>query len=228
MSDIGMTDIKNLNEHLDQYLMAPTVTEEETINGCNLAHDLRIDTVWVKPCYVRTIVNLFHRSPITIGTMVGYPYGANTTYVKMAETKRALTEGVTALGVVINIADLIAGREAEVFEHVKCVLGLAHMNAVNCQIVLDNAFLDDRQIQSAAKMAEKTGASGIGVQFHSKPNEDALSTMKLLRSVLGHEFTLSAFMPGLILQNEIDDFLMAGCNHVGMYFRREELIDPSG
>ena len=84
---------EQLAKTIDHSLLRPELTEADVIAGCKLAHHYHVASVCVKPCYVRLACAQLADSDVKVGTVVGFPHGGHTTFVKIAEASDASANG---------------------------------------------------------------------------------------------------------------------------------------
>lgn len=142
-------------------ILDPKLTEQDTVYECQQAKKYHIESVIVKPCYLRQAVTAFRGSDLSVGTVIGFPHGSSTTYVKMAETKRALTEGAQELSVVIHPGYLNEKSEDILFKDLETVSGLGHMNGVKVNAILNMTDFPNEIFQIAIQVANRASIDRI-------------------------------------------------------------------
>lgn len=200
---------------IDHMLLEPSLTEQETIRGCLLALSYQVASVTVKPCFVRQAVTLLKGTAVAVGTVIGFPHGSNTTYIKLAEAKRALTEGAIELELVINIGYLREGKEELVRADIQSICGLAHMNGALVKVILESSMLTEENIRLASRIAANAGADWISTSTNFPPSGTDLRDIGLIKDVVGEIVQLKA-MANVHSLSELHAFLKAGCTRVGL------------
>src|SRR5690625_5136580 len=92
--------------YIDHTLLKPESTEEEITMLCDEAKKYKFKTVCINPYWVKTARAILEGSDVGITTVIGFPLGASTTKIKVAETKDAIASGATEIDMVINIGEL--------------------------------------------------------------------------------------------------------------------------
>ena len=214
MTENSAERYKNAASVIEHLLLSPELSKTETLAGCSLAKAHGVVAVMVKPCFVRQAVTALKGTEIAVNTVIGFPHGSNSTVVKMAETKRALTEGATAIEVVINLGYL-RSEETDAFrEDIQCVCGLAHMNGAKVKVNLEAGLLSENQIITAAKIAVKAGADWLTTSTGFAQKNAYLDEISIIRRAVGDSVGIKA-MGGI---NSLSEFLAvqnAGCSRVG-------------
>lgn len=214
MTEQGAARNENAASVIEHVLLSPALNESETLAGCSLARVYRVGAVNVKPCFVRQSVSALKGTGIAVSTVIGFPHGSNSTVVKMAETKRALTEGATEIEMVINLGYLLSEEDDLVLNDIRCVCGLAHMNGATVKVNLEAGLLAEPQIIKAAKIAVKAGADWLSTSTGFAEKNAYLDEISILRRAVGESVNIKA-LGGI---NSLSEFLAvrnAGCSRVG-------------
>jgi len=214
MTEIDTVRYKNAASAIEILLLSPELSKTETLAGCSLAKAHQVGAVIVKPCFVRQAVTALKGTEIAVSTVIGFPHGSNSTVVKMAETKRALTEGATEIEVVVNLGYL-RSEEIDAFrDDIQCVCGLAHMNGALVKVNLEAGLLSVSQIITAARIAVKAGADWLSTSTGFAEKNASLDEISIIKRAVGDSVGIKAM--GDI--NSLSEFLAvqkAGCNRVG-------------
>lgn len=170
-----------LAKTIDHSLLKPELTDAEVVAGCELAKKYNVASVCCKPCHVPLAAKCLAGSDVAVGTVVGFPHGAHTTRVKVAEAQQALADGATELDMVLNIGALRSGRADDVREDILAVVEVAKGKAL-VKVILENAYLTDKQKVQACKLAEAAGADFVKTSTGFAPTGATLADLKLMRS----------------------------------------------
>ena len=90
-------------EYIDYTNLKANATKEDIKNLCNEAMEYHFASVCVNPCYVELAKELLDGSTVNVGTVIGFPLGANTIRVKEMEALIAVEDGADEIDMVINI-----------------------------------------------------------------------------------------------------------------------------
>jgi deoxyribose-phosphate aldolase len=170
-----------LAKTIDHSLLRPELTEEDVIAGCLLAHRYHVASVCVKPCHVRLAVKQLAGSDVKVGTVVGFPHGGHTTFVKVAEAKDAMANGAEELDMVLNIGELRSGNYPLVRKDISAVVYAAHGRAL-VKVIFENAYLTDEQKRMACQLAEQAGADFVKTSTGFAPGGATLDDVRLMRA----------------------------------------------
>lgn len=145
---------------IDHSLLKPELTLDEVVAGCDLADRYSVVSVCVRPADVSLSAQRLADSTVAVGTVVGFPHGANTTATKVFEAERAMADGAVELDMVLNIGWLRSGEYARVEEDIRAVCEAAGEDAL-VKVIFENAYLDEAQKVAACQLSEAAGADYI-------------------------------------------------------------------
>ncbi len=146
---------------IEYHLLAPDITESDTVEGCKQAMLYHIPVVCVRPCYVHQSNTALRGSTTTTATVIGYPFGDTTKKIKVAEAKLALTEGVSELNMVANAVYLLDGKDESFIRDIESICCLARMNGALVNIILNCEFLSDYLVEKGSQYIANVGADWI-------------------------------------------------------------------
>jgi deoxyribose-phosphate aldolase len=176
--------LNELAKTIDHSLLRPEMTEAEVQSGCELAARYQVASVCVKPCHVRLAARLLEGSGVAVGTVVGFPHGSSTTFVKVAEAKDALANGARELDMVLNIGELRSGHYGKVREDIRSVVEAAGGRAL-VKVILENAYLTDEEKVIACRLVEEAGADFVKTSTGFAPGGATLADVRLMRAAVG-------------------------------------------
>jgi deoxyribose-phosphate aldolase len=180
-----------LAKTIDHSLLRPELTEADVIAGCKLAHHYHVASVCVKPCHVRLACEQLADSDVKVGTVVGFPHGGHTTFVKVAEAKDAIANGAVELDMVLNIGELRSGNSDFVREDIQAVVEAANRRAL-VKVIFENAYLNDEQKKQACLIAEQAGADFVKTSTGFAPGGATLEDVRLMRSSVSPHIQVKA------------------------------------
>jgi deoxyribose-phosphate aldolase len=218
-------DVDTLAGSIDAILLAPQLTESETIAGCMQAKNLGLASVVVKPCYVRQAVNALRVSQVAVGTVIGFPHGGNTSHIKLSEAKRALTEGALELVFMGNLGYLKAGSFDQYREDLKGVVGLTHMNGAKVKVLLEMGYLSEAEALAGIEEAVRLNADWVVASTGFCPNGATLRDAKAVITALDGR-AQAAVMDGVENVHDLLVFIDAGCTRVGISDPGRLLANP--
>jgi deoxyribose-phosphate aldolase len=172
---------EQLAKVIDHSLLKPELTEKDVIEGCELAHQYHTATVCVKPCDVKLAADVLKDSDVLVSTVIGFPHGAHTTSIKVAEAIQALDDGAVELDLVINIGRLRSGKYNYVQKDLKAVCDVAHARNAKVKVIFENAYLNDEEKIKACQLAETAGADWVKTSTGFAASGATMEDLKLMR-----------------------------------------------
>ncbi len=165
---------------IDHSLLKPELTLDEVLAGCDLADEYRVISVCARPADVSLCAERLSDSTVVVGTVVGFPHGANTTATKVFEAERAIAEGAVELDMVLNIGWLRSGEYAKVEADIRAVVDVAGDDAL-VKVIFENAYLDEAQKTAACELTESAGAAYVKTSTGFAATGATLEDLRLMR-----------------------------------------------
>ena len=167
---------------LDHSLLRPELTEQDVIDGCQLASKYNTASVCVKPCHVKLATEALKGTDVKVTTVVGFPHGSSLTAIKVAEAKAAMDDGAVELDMVLNIGQLRSGDVDWVGADIKTVCDAAHARGVKVKVIFENAYLNEEQKILACRLSEAAGADWVKTSTGFAPSGATLEDLRLMRA----------------------------------------------
>lgn len=183
---------EQLAKVIDHSLLKPELTEQDVIDGCQLAHQYHTATVCVKPCHVTLAAEVLKDSDVLVSTVIGFPHGSNLTAVKVLEAEKAMDEGAVELDMVLNIGQLRSGKFETVRDDIKAVVDAAHARNAKVKVILENAYLTDEEKVKACQLAEEAGADWVKTSTGFAPGGATLEDLRLMRKTVSEKVQVKA------------------------------------
>ena len=156
-----MVTYEEIAAMIDHSLLKPTLTDQDIIDGCNLAKEYKVASVCVRPSDLPLCRKILAGSDVLLTTVIGFPHGTTTTETKVAEGAEAIENGAVELDVVLNIGKLRSGEYDYVADDLQAVIDLAHANNVLVKVIFENCYLSREEIIKACEICNKVGADYV-------------------------------------------------------------------
>jgi deoxyribose-phosphate aldolase len=180
----------NLNAYIDHTLLKPETTEAMIDKLCEEAKAFEFASVCVNPYWVARSAKLLAGTKVNVCTVIGFPLGANTTAVKVAETRDAIESGATEVDVVINVGALKSGDLDMVRAEIAAVKQAA--GDVLLKVILENALLTDEEKEIACKICVEAGADYVKTSTGFGPGGAIVADVALMRKTVGEALGVKA------------------------------------
>ena len=156
-----MVSYEEMASMIDHSLLKPFLTDNDIIEGCQLAHQYKVATVCVRPCDVKMAVEELKDSPVLVTTVIGFPHGTHTAQTKLEETRDAIYNGALEIDVVMNIGKMKSGKYDEVLADLKPVVDYAHERHVKVKVIFENCYLNVHQIIKACQICNELSVDWV-------------------------------------------------------------------
>ena len=197
---------------IDHTLLKPEATRAQIDQLCDEAVKHGFASVCVHPFRVAQAAERLKTSEVRVGTVVGFPLGANRAEVKAMETIRAVADGATELDMVINVGALKDKNYAAVENDIKGVVTAAQGNLV--KVILETALLTDDEIVRACELSVKAGARFVKTSTGFGAHGATEAHVRLMRKTVGKVFGVKA-SGGLRSPDDVRTMIAAGANRIG-------------
>lgn len=148
--------MKPLNKYVDHTILKAFAKEADIEKLCAEARQYDFASVCVNPYNIPLAKKLLEGSDVKVCTVIGFPLGANTTAIKVAETLDAKANGCDEFDMVINVAALRDGKTDYVRDEIKAVVEAAGGSCV--KVIIETAFLTDEEKVLATRLSCEAGA----------------------------------------------------------------------
>lgn len=211
-----MTGVARLARLIDHTILKPDATSQEVLKLCDeaIAHDFIL--VCVNPVHVAPSVVRLADSGVKVGTVIGFPLGATTTRVKIAEAVEATLSGAEELDMVINIGFLKEGREVEVHADIAAVRSAVTdlQTGIILKVIIEAGLLSDAEIVRACHLAVAAGADYVKTSTGFGPGGATPDQVSLMRKTVGPNCGVKA-SGGIRTFKAVKELLAAGANRIG-------------
>jgi deoxyribose-phosphate aldolase len=140
-----MSSVAEIAKMIDHSLLHPTMTDAELKAGCEVAVAYDVASVCIKPYAVRQAVEWLKGSSVAVGTVIGFPHGNSSPYIKVAETEQVCRDGATEVDMVVNIGKVLSEDWAFVKQEIAAVLAVTRKHKALLKVIFENDFLPEDQ-----------------------------------------------------------------------------------
>ncbi|MGD0020196.1 MAG: deoxyribose-phosphate aldolase [Candidatus Limnocylindrales bacterium] len=173
---------RDIAKAIDHSLLKPELDDALVEAGCRLAAKYDVASVCVRPADVSRAKAILAATDVAVGTTIGFPHGNHVTEIKVAEARRALSDGATELDMVIQIGALKAGRDADVESDIRAVVEVGHAAGAIVKVIFENAYLTDAEKIRACHLSESAGADFVKTSTGFAPSGATLDDLRLMRA----------------------------------------------
>lgn len=205
-------DTAQLASHIDHTVLRPDAQTVDIERACEVARQLGCASVCVNPIHVRRASRLLEGSSILVVSVVGFPFGATYTAVKVLETELAVRDGADEIDMVLLIGELRADELASVERDITAVVRAAAGRPV--KVILECGLLTDGQKRQGAEIAARAGASFVKTSTGFLGSGATVHDVTLLRQAIGTRLAVKA-TGGIRFFEDAVALLEAGASRIG-------------
>jgi deoxyribose-phosphate aldolase len=205
-------DSADLASHIDHTVLAPDARRVDIEQACRVAVRLVCATVCVNPIHVALASRLLAGSSVRVVAVVGFPFGATHTAVKVLETELAVRDGADEIDMVLPIGHLRDDEPGVVESDVAAVVGAAGGRPV--KVILECGLLTDSQKREGARIAARAGAAFVKTSTGFLGSGATLHDVTLLHDAVGTSLSIKA-TGGIRFYEDAVALLDAGASRLG-------------
>ena len=135
----------DFSKMIDHSLLVPTMTEQQLVQGCELALAYDVASVCIMPYYLKRCGEILRGSTVQPSTTIGFPHGGHTSEIKRLESLQAIDDGCQELDMVVNISQVLSGNWDYVTADIATVIEVAHAAGRKVKVIFENCYLQDAQ-----------------------------------------------------------------------------------
>jgi deoxyribose-phosphate aldolase len=214
--------VREFAKTVDHTLLKPDVKEKDIVRLCDEAARYHFAAVCVPPCYVRLAANELHGADVKVTTVVSFPFGADTTAVKAAAIREAISAGASELDIVMNLSkflsgefDYVADELSSLTQEVSVVAINNGLNDVVVKVIIETAYLSDKMKRLATQIVAASGADFVKTSTGFGPAGATPEDVALLREEAPDGLAVKA-SGGIRTLEDALDMLNAGASRLGM------------
>jgi deoxyribose-phosphate aldolase len=211
---ISVSDWCSAARLIEHTLLNADATNQQVIAHCSEAVHYGFHSVMVNPSNLVAAVAQLRGTPVVVGTVIGFPLGANLTVSKLFEAEAALRSGAHELDMVINIGALKSRERALVQNEMRSAVRLAHEHGAILKVILENGFLTQEQKILACSLAAEAKVDFVKTSTGFGPSGATAADVALMRGVVGLDIGVKA-AGGIRTAAQFTDMVEAGANRIG-------------
>ena len=204
---------KQLAKMMDHTILKATATPAQVEQICREALEIGAASVCINPCNIEQARRLLDGSGVRVGTVIGFPLGANTPEVKAFETQDAIRRGAEEVDMVINVGALLAGDDETVYRDIKAVVDAAAGTLT--KVIIETCYLSDDQKKTACELAMRAGADFVKTSTGFGTGGATPHDVALMRGVVGSKLQVKA-SGGIRTYEDAAAVVEAGADRLGV------------
>ncbi len=213
--------VEELAKTIDSTLLDPTGTHADVEQLCQDAIANHFASVCVFPYFIPLCHRLLRGHDVKVGTVISFPYGADTQRAKIQAAENAVAVGADELDVVMNIPAMLSGDFRLVRDELSTLIRAVRMKSVNTgrglvlvKVIVEAYYLDDKLKRLVAKIVEDAGADFIKTSTGKAPGGATAKDVELFRDLLSENVGVKA-AGGIRTADDAEVMINAGAARIG-------------
>lgn len=203
----------NINKLIDHTALKPNTNKESILKLIAEAKTYDFASVCINPCWVALAHQELKNTDVKVCTVIGFPLGANTTEVKVFETKDAIEKGAQEIDMVINIA-MLKDKEYDYVENEIHQIVEAAKDKAIVKVIIETCLLTDEEKIKACELSQKAGADFVKTSTGFSTGGATVHDIALMRKTVGAEMGVKA-SGGVHTHEEALAMVEAGATRIG-------------
>lgn len=201
-----------LSKYIDHTLLKQNATEAQIRVLCDEAKEYDFMSVCINPGFVSLCNELLSGTDVKVCTVIGFPLGANTTEVKVFETKNALENGADEIDMVINVSALKDKKYDLIENEIRSIKDACGENIL--KVIIETCLLEDDEIVKVCELAVATGADFVKTSTGFSTGGATFEAVKLMKDTVKNQASVKA-SGGVRSQEDMESMIEAGATRIG-------------
>ncbi len=211
---VRLSDWRSAARLIEHTLLKPDATRNQVRALCQEAVRYGFHGVVVNPANVGAAVAQLRCTAVRVGTVIGFPLGANLTTTKLAEAESAIRQGAHELDAVMNIGALKSGDRLLVQTEFRSLTSLAHRHGALLKLILENALLSQEEKILACALAADADVDFVKTSSGLTEAGATAPDIALMRGVVGLKIGVKA-AGGIRTAAHLLEMVDAGASRIG-------------
>jgi deoxyribose-phosphate aldolase len=201
-----------LNKYIDHTNLKAYATKKDIKRLCDEALEYNFASVCVHPYHVKYAKTLLKKSNIAVGTVIGFPLGANKTETKIFEAKQSLKDGAEEFDMVINIGALKDGDYDYVEKEIKAINET--VKGYILKVIIETSLLTDDEIIKMCEICKRQFVHYIKTSTGFSDMGATVENVKLINKHINDILEIKA-SGGIKTYNDMIALIDAGATRIG-------------
>ena len=197
---------------IDHTLLKSDATDADIAALCEEAVEHGFASVCIPPCHVAQASKLLYGSEVAVGTVIGFPFGNQTTESKVFEARQAIASGADEIDMVICLGAARAADFTAVLADIRRVVAVSE--DVIVKVIVECCLFDDEVKQRLAEMVAVSGADYVKTSTGFAASGATIEDVGLLSKVASARVKVKA-AGGIRDWATCQAMLEAGANRIG-------------
>ncbi|MGQ9845660.1 MAG: deoxyribose-phosphate aldolase [Caldisericia bacterium] len=197
---------------IDHTLLKPDAKIDDIKKLCDEAIKYNFYSVCINPCYIKIAKDFLQNSDIKICTVISFPLGASSIYVKIKEAEDAIKNGADEIDMVMNIGMFKSSNYDYIYEEISSIKKTIGKNIL--KVIIETSLLNDEEKIKACKIVKESGADFVKTSTGFSQGGATKEDILLIRKTVGDNFGIKA-SGGIKSYEQALELIKAGATRIG-------------
>lgn len=201
-----------MNEYFDSTMLKAISTANDIKKLCNDAKKYKFKAVCINPCYVSLAKELLKDTNVKVCTVIGFPLGANTTYIKVEEVKDAINNGADEVDMVINVGALKEKNYDYVINEIKELREASYDKIL--KVIIETCYLTEEEIIKMTEICNKTNVDFIKTSTGFGTRGASTNDIEIINKYKSNDLKIKA-SGGIRTKDDAQKYIELGVSRIG-------------
>lgn len=179
-----------INKMIEHSVLGAGAKSSDIETACQAARKYQFRALVVNPTWIPLAKKLLAGSSVIVVTVVGFPLGAVTTDIKVAEILRALHMGAMEFDVVMNIGRARDGDWISVANEIRLLQ--YGTRDLNIKVIIECGLLTPAEIVEACHVLKQAEVWAVKTGTGMGPRGASLDDVRILKECVGNSMRIKA------------------------------------
>ena len=201
-----------MNEYFDSTMLKAISTTSDIKKLCSDAKKYKFKAVCINPCYVSLAKELLKDSDVKVCTVIGFPLGANTTYIKVEEVRDAINNGADEVDMVINVGALKDKNYSYVENEIKKLREVSRDKAL--KVIIETCYLTEDEIAKMTEICNETKVDFIKTSTGFGTRGASIEDIEIINKYKNKDLKIKA-SGGIREKKDAEKYIELGVSRIG-------------
>lgn len=201
-----------MNEYFDSTMLKAISTTSDIKKLCNDAKKYKFKAVCINPCYVSLAKELLKDTNVKVCTVIGFPLGANTTYIKAEEVRDAINNGADEVDMVINVGALKEKNYDYVINEIKELRNVSHNKIL--KVIIETCYLTEEEIIKMTEICNDTNVDFIKTSTGFGTRGASIEDIEIINKYKSNDLKIKA-SGGIRNKVDAQKYIELGVSRIG-------------
>ena len=205
-------DYKYILKIIDHTLLKAETTESDVIKLCNEGKEHGVATVITHGYWTPVVARELKGSGVRTGATAGFPFGAQSTFIKATEADSSIKDGADEIDIVLNVGALKSKRYDDVLNDVSSVKKACGDRIL--KVILETCLLTEQEKIDACRICVDGGADFVKTSTGLSTGGATVHDIELMKKTVDGKAKVKA-AGGIRTLQDCLDMINAGADRIG-------------